>query len=279
MIYSSTLKKSLYDQKGLFQELYSNKNEIYRLKCSEIRKSDTIDIRYSSLNGAQKDFYDRNEGLKIGDTISQVISTMHYMDSHDDVHAIGMFSKSAQEQQGRIYHAIDHSLSVTTLVAYPRDVSMELKRVNWSELGKNYPGETEILLFNSKITDKTNPDIFKAYRDNEPIQGSVRMQYVALELAINDPDYKEEKVIWDKYRQYIANGEAADKLGYFFWIKEAKIYKEGSSVLFGSNDATPYFYTPTTLITEPDEQATLEHKSESKGITYEEMQEVVSKYL
>ena len=37
----------------------------------------------------------------------------------------------------------------------------------------------------------------------------------------------------------IANKEEADRVGYFWAVTEAKIVKEGSMVLFGSNSVTP----------------------------------------
>jgi hypothetical protein len=66
------------------------------------------------------------------------------------------------------------------------------------------------------------------------------MRYVKMELALNS-DSKwdvEEKAIWDKYYNEIANKEVADQRGYFWAVSEAKIV-EGSAVVKGSNYATP----------------------------------------
>ena len=70
------------------------------------------------------------------------------------------------------------------------------------------------------------------------------MQYVKIDLAINSDaeDTIEEKAVWEKYISQIANKEAVIEQGYFWAVTEAKIYKEGSMVLAGSNDVTPMIY-------------------------------------
>jgi hypothetical protein len=59
-------------------------------------------------------------------------------------------------------------------------------------------------------------------------------------MAVNSDfeDYKEEKEIWDKYIDQVANIKAAEENGYFFAVTEAKII-EGSAVPIGSNTVTP----------------------------------------
>lgn len=61
-------------------------------------------------------------------------------------------------------------------------------------------------------------------------------------MAINNKEYKEEYEAWQTYYPMIANKEVADEEGFFFAILEAKIFKEGSMVLAGSNDITPTLY-------------------------------------
>jgi hypothetical protein len=73
------------------------------------------------------------------------------------------------------------------------------------------------------------------------IENSIRMIYVKIDLAVDsdDDDFKEEKAMFKKHIESIANRKAAEKAGYFWAISEAKIHKEGSMVLSGSNDITP----------------------------------------
>lgn len=276
MIYCKALSKEFENKKEMFKELVANKQEIYRLKCADIRKSEPIDMIIRS-DSAEKVNLDEPNVLNIGDTITNVISTMLYADSHDDVHAENMFSKSVVEQKDKVYHVVDHDLSIGKIISFPSEVKMELRSVPWSSLGKSYNGNTQVLLFHSKITDKTNKDAYMGYRDKVGFQHSIRMQYVSMELAVNDPEMKEEYIAWSKYRPLVANGERVDKNGYFFYIKEAKIHKEGSTVLFGSNDATPSLGAQSTEAEEPILNITQEQKSEC--ITKDEFSEILNKIL
>src|SRR5690606_38105403 len=73
-------------------------------------------------------------------------------------------------------------------------------------------------------------------------QHSIGLQYLQMELAINDSEDKPHYKTWERYYSGIINKEEVDKRGYFWAIKEAKIY-ENSAVLFGSNEMTPTIQT------------------------------------
>ena len=57
-----------------------------------------------------------------------------------------------------------------------------------------------------------------------------------------DKEYAVNKSYFDSRINLIANKEVALEQGYFFGVEEAKINKEGSLVLQGSNDATEIIY-------------------------------------
>lgn len=238
MIYSNTLKKSFATKDEMFDELIAEKANIFNMKKASIKESAGISILFNKSGEANK-IDGVREQLKIGDTISVAMNTTNYLDSHDDVHINGIWNKSVSEQSGKTYHVINHDLSLGSVIGYPNDVIIELKDMYWSDLNMSYDGGTQVLVFNTKMTDKTNKDAFLAYRDNAPVEHSIRMQYVSLHLCVNDPQRKEEYANWMAYYPMVANSEKAIEQGYFFAITEAKIYKEGSTVLFGSNDATP----------------------------------------
>ena len=77
------------------------------------------------------------------------------------------------------------------------------------------------------------------------------MQYVKISLGINstEKDFAEQKAYYDKRISEIANKEVVEEQGYFWGVEEAKIVKEGSMVIFGSNDATPIQYTEAVIDT------------------------------
>jgi hypothetical protein len=238
--------KSFETKEDMYSALKSAKAEIVALKKSAIKFSDAVDFFIKSVledTGVAKS----TEGavkLAYGDFIYPVINTTNYLDSHGDVHIPGIWDKSVGVQQGKTYLIINHDLSLGNVIGYPKDVELMLKTLPWSQLGQGYEGETQALIFKTKVTEKSNQAAFMAYRDGEDIQHSIRMQYVKIELAINDSGerYTEEKAVWDKYISQIANKGVAIEQGFFWAVTEAKIYKEGSAVLFGSNDATPTLY-------------------------------------
>jgi len=231
------LNKEFADKKQMFAALKMNKDEIIALKKQAVKTSDGISL----LVKGDTVKTEAGKKLEIGDTIKVVINTTNFLDSHNDLHVDGIWGKSVSEQQGNIFHVINHELALGYIVGYKGDVVMEIASYPWRYLGYDADGVTQALVFNTKMTDKTNKDAFMAYRDGESLQHSVRMSYVSIELAINSEDeyYKDEFATYLKYLPNIVNKEIAEERGYFWVVKEAKISKEGSTVLFGSNEVTP----------------------------------------
>jgi len=100
------------------------------------------------------------------------------------------------------------------------------------------------LVFEATMKEDSNEIGFKAYRNRRKVQHSIRMEYVRLELGINSDskDWENERKFYEKYINTIANKNEVVKNGYFWGVKEAKIYKEGSMVMEGSNSATPTLF-------------------------------------
>jgi len=249
MIFCKALDKSFESKEEMFKELSERKEEIFALKKATIKETDGIGLGLIKT-GATKAESGRN--LAIGDTVRNVINTTNYLDSHDDVHLSAIWDKTVNEQQGKVYHVADHELKSGKVVSYPNEVTMTLKQMSWRDLGVNAEGVTVALIYDSLMTDKTNPDVFKAYRDNAPVQHSIRMQYVKISIAINDPESKEAFALYNNTLPLILNRSKAEEQGYFFVVSEAKIVNEGSTVLFGSNDITPFLGFKNTP-NEPDE--------------------------
>ncbi|QIL41018.1 hypothetical protein G7074_18155 [Pedobacter sp. HDW13] len=235
--------QSFETKQEMFAALKASKEAIIKQKTEAVKFSDHIDYSLKE-DGTLKQEDGSATQLKYGDYVYPIINSTNYLDSHSDLHLYGIWDKSAEEQKGRIYFIINHDLSVGNVISYPKEVELIIKEVEWSKLGKSYPGSTQVLMFKAMVTEKSNPAAFYILRDKEDVQYSVRMRYVRLELAINDSSeyYKQEKAVFDKYLPLIVNQEKAIEDGYFWVIHEAEIYKEGSMVLFGSNDATATLY-------------------------------------
>ena len=158
------------------------------------------------------------------------------MDSHDDVHLDNVFSKSISERKTKIFHLHDHEYKTTSKVGEPLNVYE--KQLAWSDLGINKSGVTMALMMDSEIMKEYNSLMFKQYLANKQSQHSVGMQYVNIQLAVNDKDYKDEYAAYKSYIDRIGNADKAAEQGYFWAVKEAKLL-EISAVLEGSNELTP----------------------------------------
>lgn len=252
MIFCKELNKSFKDKKDMFLVLKQSKEQLIAAKKAVIKCSDPVLFNLGvAMPGAEvvaKEFGTPKE-VNFGDYVYPVINTINYLDSHKDVHVWGLWDKSAKDQNGKVYYIINHDLAIGKVISYPKEVDIMIKEIKWSELGRNYAGKTQALIFKAKLTDKSNDDAYKTIKGGEEIQNSIRMMYVRLAIAINSgsEDFKEEKRVWDKYSPDVVNKEALED-GYFWAVLEAKIYLEGSAVLFGSNDVTPVMYEEPKII-------------------------------
>lgn len=246
MIHCKELNKSFANKAGLFVALKAGKEELIAAKKASLKNTDpllaTLSTQSENHLPVTKDFGVPKE-ISYGDFIYPVINTINYLDSHKDVHLTGIWDKSAKEQNGKTYYIINHELMIGKIISYPKDVSIYVKDMTWKDLGRNYPGSTQALIFKAKLTERSNKDAYDAIKAGEELQNSVRMQYVRLELAINSTEdyYKEEKAVWTKYSPLVVNQEELNETGYFWAVHEAKIYLEGSAVLAGSNPVTPIY--------------------------------------
>lgn len=226
--------KKFDNSKDALNFVKANKSLIISAKKAEVKTKANVLGFYNSKTGAVKDSIPKNS-----DYIYPVISTTNYMDTHLDVHFKGSMTKTAKEQNHKVYYVADHELKVDNIIAAPQDVEIQLLSLPWSELGKNFEGEAEAFVF--KIhKDKIRHDKFKQLiADGVPLENSIRMQYIKLGIGVNDVDDKEGFAYWNKNIEKIANKEFAESVGFFFGVEELKIVMEGSAVLFGSNNATP----------------------------------------
>lgn len=232
------IPKNITDKKEIFSYLHKQKLELIAMKMMAIKFTDNFGVTEKELT----EFKALNTS-NVDDVASGVIkrtiigNTYYWMDSHDDVHIEGIFSKSISERAlNKIFHLADHEFKTSAKIG--KFTKVYEKAVQWNNLGVNKFGYTSALFADSDIREDYNRSAFKAYLNGEMDQHSVGMQYVDLALAINDPEYKEEYAEWVKHIDKIGNRDKAEIKGYFWAVKEAKL-REISSVLEGSNELTP----------------------------------------
>ena len=259
--------KEFATKKELFAFLVENKAQLIAQKKA-VKKEVDCSVQISPVLVTEKKGANKAEpGQTDSDTLKVVcvINTTNFLDSHQDLHLPGLWEKSVKENK-MIMHLQEHEMEFEKVISEGKDLTVYTKTYKWSELGYNYPGTTEALIFESLIRRKRNEFMFNQYANGWVKNHSVGMFYVKMAMAINDEDYPNEYEAWKKYYPEIANPEKADERGYFWYVLEAKCV-EGSAVPIGSNTATPTLETGkspegTLNILKPD-------NSTSKGINYE----------
>lgn len=236
--------KTFTTKEDLFAELKKNEARLIDLKKSNVYKSHEKG-QFSFLNLTKGlDTVKGLDGAK-DNYIYPIISTTNYMDSHKDVHFNGSMNKTAKEQNGKVVYALDHELKFDSIIAWQKDVSMSIKLIDWSLVGKSYAGQTEALVFEINKDSIVRKNVLDAIENKSAeFQNSIRMVYYKINLALNsnDKEYTLNKAYFDANINKIVNKEVALEDGYFWGVEELGIYKEGSLVVAGgSNDATSIY--------------------------------------
>lgn len=241
MFKSIELNQEFATKELLFAALKANMKKIITIKKAQIYKS----YDKGQLTGEQIITRELSKGLATKENhIYPVINTTDFLDSHLDNHQKGIWTKSVSEQQGKIRYSLDHSSKVADVVAWPEDVKMKVELLDWADLGFDYEGKTEALIFGINKANIDNSEALKIIDKKRPVENSVSMQYVDIVLSLDSDDkkYKEEKKIWNSIIDTVANKDFAIEQGVMWIVREAKIINESSMVTKGSNSATPIIY-------------------------------------
>ena len=205
-----------------------------------------LDVAFADTTEKSKVLYENDETKGIlKRTI--VANTYNWLDSHEDVHVNGLFAKSIAENK-KIPHTHDHNF--TTMGRVGRPLAFYERPMKWRALGHAKNGDTMVLMMETQIEKDLNPALYREYLLDQVDQHSVKMQYMRIDLAVNDENYQQEFKTWEEVFPGLGNKEAAEALGYFWAVKEARLL-EVSAVILGSNILTPTLgnkSTPSHLI-------------------------------
>ena len=257
-------------KKDLFHALKDNEDLIIDLKKSMVYKSidkgqGIINIPMAAKTEADKESY--KSGF-----IYPIINSTHWMDMHDDVHVSGCYSKTVKEQQGKVYYIDSHLKGLSNIIARKQNITMSIRDVDWSMLGKSIEGNTQALVFEI-AEENVKAEYLQLIKEDRDLQNSFAMSYVKIRMAVNSTDkaFASNKEVFEKYIGSIANKERAYENDYFFAVEELAIRGEGSlcPIIGGSNSATSVY------VPEP-EKSTLTDKSEPTIVTQSEPKEVLN---
>lgn len=233
------------------EEVFANKDLIITEKQNTLKRADVFTVLNKEHSTTKMD-----SGIISNDlqklNLELAINSCNIIDSHMDCHINGIWNKSINENK-LFYLLQEHEMEFRSIIAdsVNDNLKASTKVINWSKLGYNYKGNTEVLVFDAEISKSRNEYMFDQYLKGYVLNHSVGMRYIKMFLCINkdDPEYSSERANWDKYYPMVVNKEIADEKGYFWAITEAK-FVEGSAVVRGSNQATP------TLSIEPSKNDT-----------------------
>lgn len=214
------------------KEIVEKKKELIAFKKAEIKTVKGGLSTVTKLSTLKNKSVFKNSETSLERTI--IGNTYYWMDSHEDVHGKGCFSKSIKESNA--FHLHDHEFKITSKVGEP--IKTYEDSIKWSDLGVDKSGETEGLFMDTEIFKDYNAQIFNEYKSGRINQHSVGMQYVKIDLAVNDDEYEDEYKVWTENIDKLGNPEKAEEKGYFWLVREAKLI-EISAVLLGSNELTP----------------------------------------
>lgn len=226
-------------KKDRFEYLIQNKSRLIEQKKSMPIKSDPVYFGSTKVFNKGENAFKSNEPV-LGDLdtlrVKVAANASNWIDGHKDMLLPGAAMKSIKERKGIIPHLHDH---IHELDAELGDVvDIYYQTLSLIELGFNSPGSTDVLVFITDLIKSYNPKVFEKYQKGKIKQHSIGLQYMKLELCINDSDYEKEQDFWNKYYPQVINKDVADEDGYFWIVPEFKLI-ENSAVLFGSNILTP----------------------------------------
>jgi len=229
--------------------IQANKKAIEHQKKSALKFSDEINFYHDTIQKVSTEKSEEyNEVFKAEskdtDNLIQrklVINTTNLIDSHMDMHVDGIWNKSLKETK---YLPLlqEHKMSFDSIISCSEKDGMKVytKNMNWTDLGFNFEGKTQALIFDAPISVERNKFMFDQYKKGYVRNHSVGMNYTKILFCVGNKEWAtaEEYEAWEKYYPLAVNKEIADSKGYFWAVLEAKV-REGSAVVMGSNYATP----------------------------------------
>lgn len=238
--------KIFKDKKQTIRFLKENKDAIMKAKYASLKNADAFSCHSLYWNEKEEVVQKQTSISNWNDLkeikVQAIINTTNIIDSHMDMHVPGIWEEDLKKNRRGMMHAQEHKGSeFKYIISDGEDLEVYTKTYSWSELGYQYEGDTQALVFDSTVKRDRNGFMFEQYAKGYVKNHSVGMVYGEVILAVNDSQDKYWADEYANYQNYIGkavNPEVAEEAGMFFIIPKAKAI-EGSAVPQGSNFATP----------------------------------------
>ncbi len=137
-------------KKELFDFLVKNKETLIAQKKAEMKRADSFPFVLPLPEvGVTK--AEAQAGNSDSIEVRAIINTTNLFDSHRDVHMPGIWDKSLKENR-RIMHLQEHRMAFDHMISEGDDLKTYTKTYSWKELGFNFAGKTQALVFDSNVT-------------------------------------------------------------------------------------------------------------------------------
>lgn len=223
-------------KKECFNYLIKNKTKLVNQKKSlPIFSDPSIYTPFSK----SKSFSTKSEDQETNENeidVKLVGNVANWVDSHMDLILPNAPLRSIKNRKHLIPHLHDHEHKIAAEIGDVEDIYLE--DISLLDLGLEMEGSTQALIMESKVKREYNERAFLKYKNKKAYQHSIGLQYIKLELAINNKNEEKEYDFFKKYYDQIINKESVDSSGFFWVIPEYKLI-EISLVLFGANELTP----------------------------------------
>lgn len=222
----------------------ANKADIIAQKCAFPIKSEARELPWEPITKTKLSITKADTTVIIDDNgeypITAIANTANWIDFQMDMLLPDCWKKTIKESgpagKNRIYHLKDHCQDTDGVIGKITDLYS--KDFMLSDLRISAIGATQCLVMESTVKESYDDSMYDKYVDKIINQHSIGLQYVKLDLAINDPNSPAEFDIWNKYFNQVINKDVATKYGYFWVVYEIKLL-EVSAVLWGANELTP----------------------------------------
>lgn len=223
------------NRKQIIQEKLANKTHLINVKRATYKVTDgVIATPKLTLPTGQADKSDLPKDTDEVLYRTIICNTYNFMDSHEDVHLDGCFSKNIRENKRQLYMK-DHARSTTEMAGKVLK-AYELAGT-FKDFGFDSDKETQALLKNVEVYRNQSEQFFSQVKSGMINQHSVGMMYVKIELAVDDVTDGLGYKLYSSILPKIGNYEDVEEKGYFFAVQEAKEF-ETSAVTLGSNGVT-----------------------------------------
>lgn len=252
-----------------FEYLKKNSKALITLKKASIKTADCVVSNPMLIKSEGADKAAGEEGA-----YEIAANTCMYIDDQMDALAPGAATKSINEnlKRGTIYFLKNHARTTDSIIGRLKDAYY--KQFPLSSLGYDAEGMADVLTIVGEPDEELDAKTYGLYKKGFVKQHSISLQYVKIDLAVDDPTNAQGYKTWQAHYDEIINKDVADRYGFFFYVSEFKLF-ELSAVLWGSNDLTGIIEPGKT--TQEDSRKSTIDKSEFQTIFSNQLKQLWTK--